>query len=178
MAITVENERFCPGIITDEIHLPSAPIPFSVPAVIYVIESGLGKESSSNVLPCERGIDNSGAQAEAVEVQIHGGFCQAMRWQECDGPSGMRLALIGAWQARDVRETSPTDSNVGADKFLCGKLQSTLPQPIPLGEGSSVWVIRDYGLPESNLGEIFDLVDPKLMGYWGLGIYGLWESRL
>jgi hypothetical protein len=39
--ITIENERFCPGVITDEVHLPATTVPFSVP-VVDVTESGLG----------------------------------------------------------------------------------------------------------------------------------------
>jgi hypothetical protein len=69
MAITVENERLCPGVITDKVHLPSPTVPFSVPMVIYVTESGLGIECGCSAdLPHGRAIDDSGVHIEAVEV--------------------------------------------------------------------------------------------------------------
>jgi len=69
MAITVENERFCPGVITDEVHLPSPTIPFSVPMVVDVMERRLCIESgSSDVVPHGGVINDSRAHFEAVEV--------------------------------------------------------------------------------------------------------------
>jgi len=66
MTITVENERFRPGVIADEVHLPSPTIPFSVPVIVDVMEGGLGVESGGcDVIPH---IDDSGAHVEAVEV--------------------------------------------------------------------------------------------------------------
>ena len=69
MVITVENERLCPGIVTDKIHLPSPTIPFSIPLIIYVTKGGLGIESSgSDVVPLGKVIDNGGTRSEAVEI--------------------------------------------------------------------------------------------------------------
>jgi len=69
MAITVENERFCPGVIADKVHLPPTSIPFSVPVVIDVVECRLGIESgSSDVIPHGGVINDSRAHVEAVEV--------------------------------------------------------------------------------------------------------------
>jgi hypothetical protein len=64
----------CPGVITDKVHLPSPTVLFSVPVVIYMTEGGLNIEfSSSGVLPPGTVIDDGGAHAEAVEVEIHDG---------------------------------------------------------------------------------------------------------
>ena len=69
MAITVENERLCSGVIADEVHLSSPTIPFSVPAVIDVMECRLGIESGgSDVIPHRGVINNSRAHIEVVEV--------------------------------------------------------------------------------------------------------------
>lgn len=80
MVITIENERFCPGVITDKVHLPSPTIAFSVPVIIYVKESGAGVEfGGSDFLLHGRIIGGSGAHAETVEVEIHDGFCSTTR---------------------------------------------------------------------------------------------------
>ena len=69
MAITVENERFCSGVIADKIHLSSPTIPFSVPMIIDVTECRLGIESGgSDVIPHGGVIDDSRAHLEAVEI--------------------------------------------------------------------------------------------------------------
>lgn len=70
---TIENEGFCPCVITDKIHLPSATIPFSVPVVIYVTESRPGIFESSIVRP-GRVISDSRVRTEVVEIQIHEGI--------------------------------------------------------------------------------------------------------
>lgn len=74
MNITVEDEGFCPCVIADEVHLPSATIPFSVPMIIYVTESRpgiLGSDGSRIVH--ENVINDIGACTEAVEIQVHEG---------------------------------------------------------------------------------------------------------
>ena len=69
MAITVENKRFCPGVIADKVHLPPPTIAFSVPVVIDVMECRLGIESgSSDVTPHGGIINGSRAHIEAVEI--------------------------------------------------------------------------------------------------------------
>ena len=69
MTITVENERFCPSVVTDEVNLPSLTIPFSVPTIIDVTEGGLDIESSGGgALPTGRVIDDSGTCSEVVGV--------------------------------------------------------------------------------------------------------------
>lgn len=75
--VTVENERLCPSVITNEVHSPSAAVPFSVPAFIYVMESGLGifKSSGSGIVRCRRAVDR-GTHVETVEIQIHEGSHQ------------------------------------------------------------------------------------------------------
>ena len=61
---TVENERFCPGVIADEVHPPSSTIPFSIPVVVYVLEGRLGIfEFNGDGI-----VDRSEAQIEAIEV--------------------------------------------------------------------------------------------------------------
>jgi hypothetical protein len=76
VVVTVENERLCPGVITDEVHLPSAAIPFSVPVFVYVTESRLCIfESSGGVVGCGGAVDG-GAHVETVEIQIHEGSRQ------------------------------------------------------------------------------------------------------
>ena len=76
MIITVENERFFPGVIADKIHMPSPTIPLSVPEIVYATESGVNIEfGGSGVL--RRGvIGDNRARAEVVQVQIHGGFAK------------------------------------------------------------------------------------------------------
>ena len=71
MVITVENERFCPSVVTDKIHLPSTTVPFSVPAIIYVTEGGLGIESSGSGVLLGRVINGSGSLSKTIEVKIH-----------------------------------------------------------------------------------------------------------
>ena len=81
MTTTVENERLCPSVITDEVHLPSATIPLSVPVVIYVTESGFGifESSGNGIVRHGRVADDSRSHVEAVEIQIHEGLRQADR---------------------------------------------------------------------------------------------------
>jgi hypothetical protein len=57
VAITVKNERLCPSVITDKVHLPPSTIPFSVPLAIYVKQSRLGVfQPGSNGVLLYRGI--------------------------------------------------------------------------------------------------------------------------
>ena len=75
MAITIENEGLCPRIITDEVHAPPSAIPFSVPVVIDVKESGSSvfEPSGNCTLPRGGVIDTDGVRAKAIQVQVHGG---------------------------------------------------------------------------------------------------------
>jgi len=78
MAITVENERLCPSVIADEVHLPSPTVPFSIPVVVYVTKSRLGIESDGT-LPPGWAINYSGSHIETVEIEVHDRFCQPVR---------------------------------------------------------------------------------------------------
>ena len=82
MAITVENERPCPSVNTDKVHLSCPTVPISVPEVVYKAESGFDIEfSGGSVL--HGGVVGGGAYAKAVEVEveveIHDRFCRATR---------------------------------------------------------------------------------------------------
>lgn len=116
MVVTVKNERLCPGVITDEVHLPSAAVPFSVPVLIYVKESGTGifKSSGDGIVRCGRAADRD-ARVETVEIQIH----EALRGHtKLTGT----LRLVKVWRGRSrpktVRESGNFSQETGESRFL------------------------------------------------------------